>query len=180
MHDPFFQRSNEVYARVAARYLRRFQVKRGQLPRPAESVTVRNDFGNHPPLKRSTRREGSWVEQECLRPSRSSAIAPRGKNAITGHNTRSEVAYVLERRTLGRNNDVGQERLLRMDIGTPLDGCNDRHANVGYVFQDLSALVMGLAPYAGIGNVAERRPIHTDHKVPSRPREDYDLIRSIL
>src|ERR1700719_3769457 len=68
----------------------------------------------------------------------------------------------------------------RMDMGTPLDSCNDRHANVGYVFQDLRALVVGLAPYAGIGNVAERRPIHTDHEVPSRPREDYDLIRSIL
>src|SRR5580698_1886965 len=169
-----------MYARIAARYLRRFQIKRGQLARPAESLTVRNDLGNHPPFIRSTRREGLWVEQERLCPSRSSAIAPRGKNAIAGHNTRGEVAYVLERRTLGRNNDVGQERVLRMDMGTSLDGCNDRHANVGYVFQDLSALVMGLAPYAGIGNVAERRPIHADHKVPSRPREDYDLIRSIL
>src|SRR5580693_3116746 len=39
---------------------------------------------------------------------------------------------------------------------------------------------MDLAPYARIGNVGERRPIHTDHEVPSRPREDYDLIRSIL
>src|SRR5439155_26810947 len=47
-------------------------------------------------------------------------------------------------------------------------------------FQDLNAFVMDLAPYAGIGNVGERRPIHTDHEVPSRPREDYDLIRSIL
>jgi len=68
------------------------------------------------------------------------------------------VAYVLERRTLGRNNDIGQECVLRMDMGTSLDGCNDRHANVGYVFQDLNAFVMDLAPYAGIGNVGERRP----------------------
>ena len=45
--------------------------------------------------------------------------------------------------------------LLGMDMGTSLDGCNDRHANVGYVFQDLSAFVMDLAPYAGIGNVGE-------------------------
>src|SRR5258708_10070681 len=169
-----------MYARVAARYLRRFQVKRGQLAGPAESLTVRNDFGNHPPFIRSTRREGLWVEQKRLCPSRSSAIASRGKNAITGHNTRGEVAYVLERRTLGRNNDVGQEGVLRMDLGTSLDRCYDRHAHVGYVFQDLNAFVMDLAPYAGIGNVGERRPIYTVHDVPSLPREDYDLIRSIL
>lgn len=67
-----------------------------------------------------------------------------------------------------------------MDMGTPLDGCNYRYANVGYIFQDLNAFVMDLAPYSGIGNVGERRPIHTDHEVPSRPREDNDLIRSIL
>ena len=88
-------------ARVAARYFRSFQVKRGQLARPAERLTVRNDLGNHPPFIGSTRRERLWVEQERLGPSRSSAITPSGKDAVTGHNTRGEVAYVLEGRALG-------------------------------------------------------------------------------
>jgi hypothetical protein len=58
--------------------------------------------------------------------------------------------------------------------------CSDRHAYVSYVFQNLNAFVMGLAPHPGIRYVFERRPIDTDHEVPARPRENYDLIRSIL
>ena len=37
-----------------------------------------------------------------------------------------------------------------------LDSRDDRHAYVGYVFQDLNAFVVNLAPDAGIGGVAER------------------------
>src|SRR5580698_5148924 len=77
-------------------------------------------------------------------------------------------------------NNVSQQRVLRMDMGAPLDGCYDWHAYIGYVFQNLNAFIMDLAPHAGIGGVGERRPINTDHEVPSRPREDYYLIRSIL
>ena len=56
-NDPLFQRFNKMYACIAARYLRCFQVKRGQLSRPAECVTIRNDFGNDAPFIGSTRRE---------------------------------------------------------------------------------------------------------------------------
>jgi hypothetical protein len=139
---------------VAPRYLWSFRVNRGQLRQP-------------PPFVGSTRRERLWVEQEGLRPSRASAITPGGKDAITRHYTCGEVAYVLEGRAPVRHNDVGQQRVLRMDMATPLDGCYDWHAYIGYVFQNLNALIMDLAPPAEIGDVAERRPIDTDHEVPS-------------
>jgi hypothetical protein len=41
----------------------------------------------------------------------------------------------------------------------------DRHANIGYVFQNLSAFVVNLAPNAGIRDVAERRPIDPGNEV---------------
>src|SRR5277367_1404161 len=33
---------------------------------------------------------------------------------------------------------------------------------------------------SGIGDVLERRPVNPEHEVPACPREDYDLVRSIL
>jgi hypothetical protein len=41
-------------------------------------------------------------------------------------------------------------------MGTSLDGRDDRHAYVGYVFQSLNAFVVNLAPNPGIGDIAER------------------------
>src|SRR5580658_1015258 len=65
-------------------------------------------------------------------------------------------------------------------MGTSLDSRDDRHAYVGYIFQNLNAFVMDLAPNAGIGGIAEGGPIDVSNELPARAREDYDLVRSIL
>src|SRR6202166_1118932 len=65
-------------------------------------------------------------------------------------------------------------------MGTSLDSRDDRHAYVGYVFQNLNALVVDLAPNAGIGGIAERGPIDVSNEVATCARQNYDLVRSIL
>ncbi len=65
-------------------------------------------------------------------------------------------------------------------MGTSLDSRDDRHAYVGYIFQNLNAFVVNLAPNAGIGDIAERGPIDISNELPTCAREDYDLVRSIL
>src|SRR4030088_2997859 len=67
-----------------------------------------------------------------------------------------------------------------MHVGTSLDGSDDRNAYVGYVFQNLNAFVVNLAPDAGIGGVAEGGPIDISNELPTGARKDYDLVRSIL
>src|SRR6202034_112795 len=67
-----------------------------------------------------------------------------------------------------------------MHMGTSLDGRDDRHAYVGYIFQDLNAFVVNLAPNAGIGGIAERGPIDISNELPTSARQDYDLVRPIL
>src|SRR5215471_5238839 len=46
---------------------------------------------------------GLWVQQERLRSCWSSAITPRGQDAVTRHNAAGEVWHVVEGRTLGRH-----------------------------------------------------------------------------
>src|SRR5580693_7015097 len=65
-------------------------------------------------------------------------------------------------------------------MGTSLDGRDDRHAYVGYVFQNLNAFVVNLAPNPGIGDIAERGPVDISNELPTCAREDHDLVRSIL
>src|SRR6266550_3634880 len=65
-------------------------------------------------------------------------------------------------------------------MGTSLDSRDDRHAYISYVFQNLYAFVVNLAPNAGIGGIAERGPIDISNELPTSAREDYDLVRSIL
>src|SRR5580692_5296202 len=65
-------------------------------------------------------------------------------------------------------------------MGTSLDGGDDRNAYVGYVFQSLNAFVVNLAPNPGIGDIAERGPLHIGNELPTCAREDHDLVRSIL
>src|SRR5580658_5707688 len=65
-------------------------------------------------------------------------------------------------------------------MGTSLDSRDYRHAYVGYIFQNLNAFVMNLAPNAGVGGIAEGGPIDVSNELPARAREDYDLVRSIL
>src|ERR1700722_12080631 len=67
-----------------------------------------------------------------------------------------------------------------MHMRASLDRRDDRHAYVGYIFQNLNAFIMNLAPHAGIGDVAKRCPIDISNKLPTRARQDYDLARSIL
>jgi hypothetical protein len=67
-----------------------------------------------------------------------------------------------------------------MDMRTSFDSRDDRHAYVGYVFQNLSAFVVNLAPNAGIGNIAKRAPIDPNNKVAICTRQYDDLVCSIL
>src|ERR1700729_2642485 len=65
-------------------------------------------------------------------------------------------------------------------MGATLDRRDDRHADVGYVFQHLNTFVVNRTPDAGIGDIAERGPIDISNELPTCTREDYDLVRSIL
>src|ERR1700733_11472241 len=65
-------------------------------------------------------------------------------------------------------------------MGTSLDGRDDGHTYVGYVFQNLNAFVVNLAPNPRISHIAERGPIDISNKLPTCTGEDYDLVRSIL
>src|SRR6266404_4049939 len=67
-----------------------------------------------------------------------------------------------------------------MHMRASLDRRDDRHAYVGYIFQNLSAFIMNLAPHAGIGDVAKRRPIDISNELPACARQDHDLVGSIL
>src|ERR1700728_1075474 len=65
-------------------------------------------------------------------------------------------------------------------MGTSLDGRDNRHAYVSYVFQNLNAFVVNLAPNPGIGDIAERGPLDISNELPTCACEDHDLVRSIL
>src|SRR5258708_21823556 len=65
-------------------------------------------------------------------------------------------------------------------MGAFLDSSDHRHAYVGYILHNLNALIVKLAPNAGIGDVAERRKIDVRNKLAARSRQNYDLVRSIL
>src|SRR5437870_5481659 len=65
-----------------------------------------------PPFVRGLRRERLWVEEERLRPSRSSAITPHGKDSVARHNASREVRDIVEGRTLAGDDHVGQQRIL--------------------------------------------------------------------
>src|ERR1700726_2254160 len=67
-----------------------------------------------------------------------------------------------------------------MDMRSSFDSRDDRHAYVGYVFQNLSAFVVNLAPNTGIGNIAKRVPIDPNNEVAICTRQHDDLVCSIL
>src|SRR5580704_3196990 len=67
-----------------------------------------------------------------------------------------------------------------MDIRTSFDSSDDRHPYVGYVFQNLSAFVVNLAPNARIGNIAKRVPIDPNNEVATCTRQYDDLVCPIL
>src|SRR6266568_887964 len=63
-------------------------------------------------------------------------------------------------------------------MGTSLDSRDDRHAYIGYIFQNLNAFVVNLAPNAGIGGIAEGGPLDIRNELPTSAREDYDFVCS--
>src|SRR6185295_14471854 len=65
-------------------------------------------------------------------------------------------------------------------MGASLDSRDQWHANVGYVFQNLSAFIVNLAPNTGIGDFAEGWKINARNEIPACSRQDHDLVRSIL
>jgi hypothetical protein len=65
-------------------------------------------------------------------------------------------------------------------MGAPFDSRDDRHAYVGYIFQNLNAFIMNLAPHAGIGDVAKRWPSDVGNELSACARQNYDLVGSIL
>src|SRR5205807_1966670 len=65
-------------------------------------------------------------------------------------------------------------------MGAALDSRDHRNAYVGYIFEELNALIVNLAPNARIGNVAEGRKIDPGNKLPARSRQNYNLVRSVL
>src|ERR1700677_2079267 len=65
-------------------------------------------------------------------------------------------------------------------MGASLDRRDERHADVGYVFQHLSTFVVDLAPNAWVGDVAKRSPVDIRNELPACAGQDYDLVRSIL
>src|ERR1700722_2007247 len=67
-----------------------------------------------------------------------------------------------------------------MHVGASFDSRDDWDAYVGDIFQHLNAFVVNLAPNAGIGDIAEGRPLDISNELPTCTREDYDLVLSIL
>src|SRR5580704_2083708 len=67
-----------------------------------------------------------------------------------------------------------------MDIRPSFDSRDDRHSYVGYIFQNLTAFVVNLAPNAGIGNIPKRVPIDPNNEVATCTRQYDDLVCSIL
>ena len=67
-----------------------------------------------------------------------------------------------------------------MNIRTSFDSRDDRHTYVGYVFQNLTAFIVNLAPNAGIGNIAKRVPIDPNNEVATCTRQYDDLVCPVL
>jgi hypothetical protein len=108
---------------------------------------------------RGTCRQRLWIQQERLRSSRSSAVTPCRKDAVTGRNARREMRDILESRALRCHDYAGRQCMVGVHMGASFDSRDDRHAYVGDIFQHLNTLVMHLTPNAGIGGVAKRWPV---------------------
>src|SRR4029077_2942810 len=60
------------------------------------------------------------------------------------------------------------------------DSRDDGHADIGYVFKNLTALVVSLAPNTGVGDIAESGEINSRNEIAACAGYDDDLVRSIL
>src|SRR5580700_11496309 len=98
-----------MYACVATCNLRSLQVQFGQFSRSIERLSVRHNLRDHSPLLRSAGRQRLRIEQKRLGTSRSTAITPRGEDAVTRCNTLGVMRDVLKGRTLARHNDIGEQ-----------------------------------------------------------------------
>jgi hypothetical protein len=64
-------------------------------------------------------------------------------------------------------------------MGSSLDSRDDRHAYIGYVLENLNALVVHLAPSVRVGHVTEGREIDVGNEIPTCSRENHNLVFSI-
>ena len=65
-------------------------------------------------------------------------------------------------------------------MGAAFNSRDHRHTYVNDVLHNLNALIMNLAPNAGIGNITEGRKIETGDEFAAGSGQDHDLIRAIL
>src|SRR6476660_4222582 len=103
-------------------------------------------------------------EQECLGSTGSSPIAPCCKDPVTRRNSHGKVADVLECRAFSRHDDTSEERVVRVDMGASLGGCDHRNADVRNVLQNLDAFVVNSAPDARIRDISERWPFYVPNE----------------
>src|SRR5579863_7357341 len=96
------------------------------------------------------------IYEEHLGTSRTRAITPSGKDSVTRCNTSGKMGHILEGRAFGGDNYISEQQIVGVNMRAPLHRRNDRHAYVGYVFQNLNTFIVNLAPDAGIARVAPR------------------------
>ena len=166
-------------AGVATRYLAP-QILPRQFLGTAERFAIWHDLGNYSPMVRGGRGNRLRIQQECLRSTRTGAIAPRREDPVARHNTAREMGRVVERCAFCRHNYVGKQGILGVHMCAALNRCDHWHAYVGDILYNLNAFIMNLAPDTGIGDVAEGREIDTGDEVATCSGQDHDLVRPIL
>src|SRR5258705_11270203 len=67
-----------------------------------------------------------------------------------------------------------------MHMGASLDRRDDRHAYIGYIFEDLNAFVVNLVPNAGIGDIAEGCEFDFGNELPACSRQLFSTLRSFF
>jgi hypothetical protein len=87
---------------------------------------------------------------------------------------------VLECRTFSRNDDIGKQREVRVDMGASLDGRDHRNADVRDVLQGLETFVVNSAPDPRIGDISKRCPFYVRKEIPDRAGKDNNLVLPVL
>jgi hypothetical protein len=67
-----------------------------------------------------------------------------------------------------------------MDVSASLDSGDERHSYICYVFDNLNAFVVYLAPDDWVGDIIERREIDSRNELAACSCQDDDLVRAIL
>src|SRR6266478_2822685 len=154
-HDALLQGLDKMCPRVAASNFRSLQVHRCQFACASEGLAIAYNLGDHTPFVGGLRRHRMWVQQKCLRSSRSSAITPGGEDSIPGNNATRKVGQIIERRTFARHDHVGKQGIFGVHMGAAFDRSDDRHPDICQILEDLNTLVVHLAPNLRVGDVAK-------------------------